>query len=82
MAAVVIINDGRGLRIEPCCINQPNKITFLLNSCIQATRQNTSVIKVGAVCMGVGISRHLKEELAWAIDKRLQLICYLKQLYH
>ena len=52
MAAVVVIGDGRGLRIEMCCRNQPNKsklllykllfftLTFLLNgcTCTQATR--------------------------------------------
>ena len=79
MAAVVVIDDGHGLTAEARHINLPNKsmlylykpllftLIFLLNSCTQATRQSTSVIKVGVVCL----SRHLKEELAWAIDKRL-----------
>ena len=44
--------------------------TFLLNSCKQATTLNASVIKVGVVYVGVGILS-LKEELAWAIDKRI-----------
>ena len=42
-------------------------------------RWNTSVIKVGVGYMNVCITRPLKEELAWAIDKRLGLIvvkCY------
>ena len=30
----------------------------------------------------VHISRHLEEKLAWAIDKQLQVICYLKRLCH
>ena len=29
------------------------------------------VIKVGMVYVNICISRHLKEELAWAIDKQL-----------
>ena len=32
------------------------------------------VVRVGVVYVNVHISRGLKEELAWAIDKRLQLI--------
>ena len=66
MAAVVIIGGGRGLKVEACHRNQPNKgtlllhkplltytLTFLLNSCTQATRRNVSVIKVGVMCMGL-----------------------------
>ena len=37
---------------------------------------------VDVAYMGVHISRHLKEELAWAIDKQLWAISNLKQLYH
>ena len=37
-------------------------------------RQNASVIKVGVVNVDVRISSHLKEELAWAVDKRLWVI--------
>ena len=98
MAAVVVIGDGRGLTVEMCCRNQRNRsklslytavtftLTILLNSCTQATRWNVSVIKVGVVCMGIRILRPLKEELAWAMDKCLQVVSnkmlYLKQLYH
>ena len=32
------------------------------------------VKKVGVVYMNVHVSRHLKQELAWAIDKWLQVI--------
>ena len=32
--------------------------------------------------MNILISSHLKEELAWANDKPLQVISYLKQLDH
>ena len=49
-------------------------LTFLLNSCTQATRWSTLVTKVGVVCVGVVVLRCLKEELAWAIDKWVQVI--------
>ena len=63
MAAVAVIDDGRGLTVETRRINQPNKsklslyklllslLTFVLNSCTQTTRRNTSVIKVGVICV-------------------------------
>ena len=38
------------------------------------TRRCTSVIKVGVAYVNIHILRHLKEELAWAIDKCLQVI--------
>ena len=34
----------------------------------------TLVIKVGVVDVDVHVSSHLKEELAWAVDKRLRVI--------
>ena len=34
----------------------------------------TSVTKVGVACVGICVSRLLKEELAWAIDKWLWII--------
>ena len=44
------------------------------------------VTKMSVAYMNVHVSRLLKEELAWAIDKWYQVIsnirCYLKQLYH
>ena len=40
----------------------------------RVTRQNASVIRVGVAYVNVCVLRHLKEELAWAIDKRLRLI--------
>ena len=36
--------------------------------------QRALVIKVGVVDIDVRISSHLKEELAWAVDKRLWII--------
>ena len=37
-------------------------------------RWSASVIKVGVVDVDVHVSSHLKEELTWAIDKRLWVI--------
>ena len=40
------------------------------------------VLKVGVVYVGIAcLSRHLKEELAWALDKWLGFNV-LKQVYH
>ena len=85
MAAVVVIDDGHGLRFEAYCINNLIRVNYrciscyffnisFLNNCTQATRRNSLVIKVSVVCTEVGVSRHLKEDLAWAIDKGLQVI--------
>ena len=38
------------------------------------TGQSASVLKVGVVQVNVCVSRHLKEELAWVIDKWLWVI--------
>ena len=35
---------------------------------------SASVIKVGVAYVNVRVSKSLKEELAWAIDKRLRVI--------
>ena len=43
-------------------------------SCSEVTRWSASVIKVGVVDVDVRVSSHLKEELAWAVDKRLRVI--------
>ena len=43
-------------------------------SCTQVTRRSASIIRVGVAYVNVRVSRHLKEELSWAIDKRLRLI--------
>ena len=40
----------------------------------EVTRRSASVIKVGVVDVDVRVSSHLKEELTWAIDKRLRVI--------
>ena len=44
-------------------------MTIVKSSCTRVTRQSTSVIKVGVAYMNVCVSKHLKEELAWAINK-------------
>ena len=75
MAAVVVISGGRGLRIEACHRNQPNKsklccissyfhFNIPLNSHTQATRWSASVM-VGEECMGIHVSKCLKEELVY-----------------
>ena len=67
MAAVVVIDGGHDLTVEARCINQPNKSKLslykpFLNSSTQAKKRNASVIMVGVVCVGLYVSRHLKEE--------------------
>ena len=37
-------------------------------------RRSASVIKVGVAYVNVRVLKSLKEELAWAIDKRLRVI--------
>ena len=44
------------------------------SSCTSVTRRNASVIKVGVAYVNVLISKRLKEELAWVIDKQLRAI--------
>ena len=44
------------------------------NSCSYVKRWKASVMKVGVVDVDVRISSYLKEELAWAVDKRLRVI--------
>ena len=39
------------------------------------------VIKMGVAYMNIHVLRRLKEELAWAIDKRFQVTSNLKRLY-
>ena len=44
------------------------------SSCTRETIWSASVIRVGVAYMNICVSRRLKEELGWAIDKRLWLI--------
>ena len=46
-------------------------MTVVKSSCTRVKRRSASVIKVGVAYMNVRVSRCLKEELAWVIDKRL-----------
>ena len=41
---------------------------------VESSGRSASVIKVGVACVGAHVSRRLKEELAWATGKRLQVI--------
>ena len=49
-----------------------------LSSCIYVKRWKASVIKVGVVDVDVHVLSHLKEELAWAVDKWLRIISTIK----
>ena len=49
-------------------------VTVVKSSCTSVTRWSASVIKVDVAYVNVRISRRLKEELAWVIDKRLWAI--------
>ena len=44
------------------------------SSCTRETIRSASVIRVDVAYVNVRVSRRLKEELGWAIDKRLRLI--------
>ena len=44
------------------------------SSCTREIIRSASVIRVGVGYVNVRVSRRLKEELGWAIDKRLRLI--------
>ena len=46
--------------------------TVIKSSCTSFTRQSATVLKMGEMYVSVRISRRLKEELAWVIDKRLR----------
>ena len=44
------------------------------SSYTRVTIQSASVIMVGVAYMNIRVSKHLKEELSWAVDKWLRLI--------
>ena len=48
-----------------------------------SNKESTSVIKVGVAYVNICISRHLTEDLDWAMDKNFGLVAKkcLKQLY-
>ena len=43
------------------------------SSCRSVTRLSASIIKVGVAYVNICVSKDLKEELAWAIDKQLRV---------
>ena len=49
-------------------------VAVVKSSCTSVTRRSASVIKVGVAYVDIHVSRRLKEELAWVIDKRLRVI--------
>ena len=87
MAAVIIISDGCGLRVEAHRINQPNKSKLppykpLLSLFKQLyTRNKTEHFNYKGGCSMHGRLHieTLKEELTYAID---QVISNKMQLYH
>ena len=77
MAAIVGIVSRHGITIEVCCRNQPNKRKLALykplfhfyshlKQLYMSNKTERFSYKVGVVCMGMHISRGLKEELTWA----------------
>ena len=82
MAALVGIVSRRGLRIKLCHRNQPNKsklalckpLLYFYSHLKQLYISNKIVCfsyEGGVVSVYVYVSRHLKQGLAWATNKRL-----------
>ena len=79
---IVSVISRLDLSIEVCHRNQLMRVSyrctshyFHCNSYLkQLARWSDSVINVGMAYVGIHVSRHLKEELAWAIDKWLWII--------
>ena len=46
-------------------------VEVVKSSCTSVTRRSALVVKVGVAFVNVRVSRGLKQELAWVIDKRL-----------
>ena len=62
------------LRVSYRCIRRQFTVIVVKNNCTSVTRLSASVIKVGVAYVNVRVSRRLKEELAWTIDKRLRVV--------
>ena len=62
------------IRVSQCCMNLLFSVTVVKSSCTFVMKQSTPVIKLGMAYMNIHVSRHLKEEPAWAIDRWLQII--------
>ena len=71
---MVRVVDTSSIRVSYRCISCYFTVTIILNRCSWVTRRSASVLKVGVVDVEIRILSHLKEELAWAIDKRLWII--------
>ena len=72
--ALICIVHTNPLRVSYRCIRRYFTVTVIESSCTSVARQRASVIKVGVAYVNVYVSRHLKEELAWVIDKWLFVI--------
>ena len=72
--ALIRIVDTNPLRVSYRCVRRYFTVTIIESSCTSVARRHASVIKVGVAYMNVHVSRYLKEELAWVIDKQLRAI--------
>ena len=73
---LICVVDINPLRVSYRCIRRYFTATVAKSSCTRVTRRSAAVIKVGVAYMNVCVSRHLKEELAWVIDKRIWVISH------
>ena len=79
--ALIFIAEINPIRVSWCCIRHLFSVTVITNSCTWVTRESASVIKVGVAYVNMCISRHLTEELDWAIDKKLWISGLFKNSY-
>ena len=77
-----LIMETNPIKVSQCCISRQFPVAVIKSNCTLVTRRSASVVKVDVAYMNAHVSRHLKEELAWAIDTWLQVISNKKQLYH
>ena len=71
---IIRVIETSPIRVSYCCISRYFTVTIVYNSCSYVTRWSTSVIKVGVVDVNECVLSHLKEELAWAVDKHHHVI--------
>ena len=85
MATLAVIINGHGLGIDAHRVNYPNKSQLVLYKALIhcnsrqkqlyfSNKMELFSIKVDVAYVNVSVSKQLKEKLAWAIDKRLQII--------
>ena len=72
--ALICVIATNPLRVSYRCIRRLFNTTAVKSSCTGVTRRSASVIKVGVAYVNMRVSRRLKEELTWVIDKRLWVI--------